>query len=136
MWLMLRSVIGAVNNSAGYFAVKHMPIGDMTMISASSTFFTCIFARIFLKEPIKKLNLINIVFVLGGIMLIARPPFIFGGENDLYTKDPLAVYAVTILTVQTIFFYPNIYIALRAIKGKKYLLYFHSISEYLKCQLF
>ena len=95
-----------------------MPIGDMTMIAASGTFFTCIFARIFLKEPIKKLNLLNIVFVLGGIMLIARPPFIFGGENELYTNDPLAVYAVTILTFQQIFLYPNIFIALSAFKGK------------------
>ena len=105
----------------GYFAVKHMPIGDMTMIAASSTFFACIYARIFLKEPINKLNLLNIGFVLCGVMLIAKPPFIFGGnENDIYSKDDLAIYAISIFTVQNLFFYPNIFIALRALKGKKF----------------
>ena len=64
-WLIVRSVIGLINNTVGYFAVKYMPIGDMTMIAASSTFFACIYARIFLKEPIKLLNLSNIVFVIG-----------------------------------------------------------------------
>ena len=108
-----------MNNTTGYFAVKHMPIGDMTMIAASSTFFACIYARIFLKEPIQKLNLLNIGFVLVGILLIAKPPFIFGGDDeDLYAKDHLAVYAVTILTIQSIFLYPNVFIALRALKGK------------------
>ena len=118
-WLLVRSIIGSINNTVGYFAVKHMPIGDMTMIAASSTFFACIYARIFLKEPIKILNLFNIGFVIVGILLIARPPFIFwGGKNDIYAKDELAIYAVTILTAQSIFLYPNIFIALRALKGK------------------
>ena len=103
----------------GYFAVKHMPIGDMTMIAASSTFFACIYARIFLKEPIKILNLLNIGFVIIGILLIAKPPFIFGGgQNDIYAKDELAIYAVTILTAQSVFLYPNVFIALRALNGK------------------
>ena len=117
-WLIVRSVIGLINNTVGYFAVKHMPIGDMTMIAASSTFFACIYARIFLKEPIKLLNLSNIVFVIVGILLISKPPFIFGGdENDIYSKDNLAKYAVAILTAQSIFLSPNIFIALRALKG-------------------
>ena len=61
--------------------MKHMPLGDVSIISASATFFTCISARIFLKEAIDKLNLINIVFVLGGLILIVQPPFIFSVEN-------------------------------------------------------
>ena len=118
-WLIVRSVIGLINNTVGYFAVKHMPIGDMTMIAASSTFFACIYARIFLKEPIKLLNLSNILFVIVGILLISKPPFIFGGdENDIYSKDNLAKYAVAILTAQSIFLSPNIFIALRALKGR------------------
>ena len=117
-WLIVRSVIGLINNTVGYFAVKHMPIGDMTMIAASSTFFACIYARIFLKEPIKLLNLSNILFVIVGILLISKPPFIFGGdENDIYSKDNLAKYAVAILTAQSIFLSPNIFITLRALKG-------------------
>ena len=95
-----------------------MPIGDQTMVAASATFFACIYARIFLKEPIKILNLVNIGFVISGVLLIAKPPFIFGGsENDIYSEDPLAVYAVSILIAQNFLLYPNIFIALRALKG-------------------
>lgn len=124
-WLLVRSVIGLINNTVGYFAVKHMPIGNMTMIAASSTFFACIYARIFLKEPIKLMNLLNIGFVLIGILLISKPPFIFGGdENDIYSKDSLAKYAVAILTAQSIFLYPNIFIALRSLKGNQIIFVF------------
>ena len=35
-------------------------------------------ARIFLKEPIIVLDLLNISMVLIGIVLIVKPPFIFG----------------------------------------------------------
>ena len=118
IWLFARSIIGTVSNCIGYFSVKHMPIGDMTVISASSTFFVCIYARIFLKEPIKALNFLNIGFVICGIMLIAKPPLIFGGDNnDIYSKDKLAIYAVSMLIAQNIFLDPNVFIALRALKG-------------------
>ena len=107
-----------------------MPLGDQTMIAASATFFACIYARIFLKEPIKLLNLLNIGFVICGIVLIAKPPFIFGGDdNDIYSEDPLAVYAVSILTAQNVLLYPNIFIALRALKGIHYNYLFYNLSN-------
>ena len=59
------------------------------MISATSPMFTVFFARWFLKEPILKTDLINIGLVFGGIVLIVKPPFIFGW-TDLYTSDPHA----------------------------------------------
>jgi hypothetical protein len=42
-----------------------------------------IFARLFLKEPIIVLDLLNIALVLIGIVLIVKPPFIFG-ELEVY----------------------------------------------------
>ena len=51
--------------------------------------FTVFFARWFLKEPILKTDLINIGLVFGGIILIVKPPFIFGW-TDMYTSDPHA----------------------------------------------
>ena len=49
-----------------------MPLGDVNMIGASSTFFTCIYARVFLKEKLTWGHLINIAFVIGGIILIVQ----------------------------------------------------------------
>ena len=68
---------------------QHLPIADVIMISATSPMFTVFFARWFLKEPILKTDLINIGLVFGGIILIVKPPFIFGW-TDMYTSDPHA----------------------------------------------
>ena len=120
MWLLTRSITGVINNTVIYFPVKHMPIGDMTMIAASSTIFVCMYGKLLLKEPIQKLNILNICLVLCGILLITKPTFIFGrDDNDSYSKDDLAVYAVVILTTLSIFMFPVISISLRALKGIK-----------------
>ena len=120
IWLVTRSITGVINNTAIYFSVKHMAIGDMTMIAASSTIFVFIYGKLLLKEPIQKLNILNIVLVLCGILLITKPTFIFGSDDtDAYAKDGLAVYAVGILTTLSIFMFPVISISLRALKGIK-----------------
>ena len=97
-----------------------MPIGDMTMIAASSTVFVCIYGRIFLKEEISKINILNILLVLSGIFLITKPSFIFGNlDEDAYTNDKLSIYAITILAVLSIFLFPAISISLSALRGKR-----------------
>ena len=83
--LLGRGMLGTCGGTIGYFAIKHVPLGDVSIISCSATFFVCISARVFLKEEIDKLNLINIIFVIGGLILIVQPPFIFAtGKN--YTR--------------------------------------------------
>ena len=98
--------------------MKHMPLGDVSIISSSSTFFTCIAARIFLKEAIDKLNLINIVFVLGGLILIVQPPFIFATQNNAYLDDPYALYAAIAMVVEAVFVESISFVLIRSLKGK------------------
>ena len=52
-----------------------------------------------------------------GIVLIVKPPFLFG-ENLLFTKDPEAILAVVLLILGSIFLQANVYVILRMIKGK------------------
>ena len=87
------------------------------MISSTSTFFTCLSARLFLKEAIDKLNLINIVFVLGGLILIVQPPFIFAGESEIYSIGSLALYSVMASTLLAVFVQPNVFVLIRSLKG-------------------
>ena len=49
-----------------------MPLGDVNMIGSSSTFFACVYARIFLKEKLELGHFINIGIVIAGIMLIVQ----------------------------------------------------------------
>ena len=95
-----------------------MPLGDLSLISSTSTFFTCLSARLFLKEAIDKVNLISIGFVVGGLILILQPPFIFTGGSGVYAKDSLALYSALASTFMAIFVYSNVFVLLRSLKGK------------------
>ena len=49
-----------------------MPLGDIAVIGSSATFFTCVYARIFLKEKLELGHFINIAFVVVGLILIVQ----------------------------------------------------------------
>ena len=49
-----------------------MPLGDIAVIASSATFFTCVYARIFLKEKLAVGHFINIAFVVVGLILIVQ----------------------------------------------------------------
>lgn len=63
-----------------YYAFQVMPLADATVISFSSPAFTTLFARVFLKEKYSPWDLFFIVFTITGVVLIARPPFLFGSK--------------------------------------------------------
>ena len=109
--------MGTCGITIGYFAMKHMPLGDVSIISCSATFFVCISARIFLKEAIDKLNLINIFFVIGGLILIVQPPFIFTTENKTYSEDPYALYAAIAMVFSAMFIHSSVFVIIRSLKG-------------------
>ena len=95
---------------------QHLPIADVIMISASSPIFTVIYARWFIKEPILKADLLNFVVVFVGIILIVKPPFIFGW-TELYTSDPQAKWAILGTILSCIFVQSNVFVVLRQLKG-------------------
>ena len=85
------------------------------MITATSPLYTVFFARLFIKEPIFKVDILNVFFVGIGIILIAKPPFIFG-KSILYFQDMEATYALAALIASAILLGPNIFITLRLVK--------------------
>ena len=70
--LVVRSVFGASNLIIHFYGLKHMPMADTNMISAASPIWVVIFARIFLKEPLKVFDVINVFVTLLGILFIIR----------------------------------------------------------------
>ena len=60
-----------------FYGLKNMPMGDVNMISAGSPVWVVIFARIFLKEPLKMFDIINVFVTLLGILFIIRWFYIF-----------------------------------------------------------
>ena len=49
--LIIRAFLGASNLMNQFYALQHLPLADMVMISASAPMYTVFFARIFIKVP-------------------------------------------------------------------------------------
>ena len=85
------------------------------MINASSPLFTVFYARILIGERIYTIDLINVFIVFTGIVLIAKPPFIFG-MSTLYFENLEATHAIIALITASMFLQPNVFITLRLLK--------------------
>ena len=113
-----RAVLGTCGHTISYCAIRHMPLGDLSMISSTSIFFVCLSAWLFLKEPIDKLTIINIMFVLGGLLMIVQPPFIFTNEEQIYSENPKALYSAIAVICSAVLVQSNVIVILRSLKGK------------------
>ncbi|KAG9484816.1 hypothetical protein GDO78_008107 [Eleutherodactylus coqui] len=87
IFLFLRGFLGSTAMILLYYALQSMPLADATVITFSSPAFTCIFACIFLKEKCTVWDIVFILFTITGVILIARPPFLFGADDDGSEKD-------------------------------------------------
>ena len=63
------------------------------------------------------LDIINVILVFIGIILIVKPPFVFGTVDEIYTSDPEAWMAIIALILGSIFLQPTVYVILRVLKG-------------------
>nr|XP_033796189.1 solute carrier family 35 member G1 [Geotrypetes seraphini] len=82
IFLLLRGFLGSSAMILLYYAVQVMPLADATVISFSSPVFTTIFACIFLKEICSTWDLVFMACTITGVVLIARPPFLFGSHLE------------------------------------------------------
>ncbi|KAM4032601.1 solute carrier family 35 member G1 [Anomaloglossus baeobatrachus] len=82
IFLFLRGLLGSSAMIMMYYAVQSMPLADATVIMFSSPAFTSIFACLFLKERCSVWDIVFMVVTLVGVVLVARPPFLFGSNRD------------------------------------------------------
>ena len=57
-----------------------MPLGDVATIGSSATFFTCLYARLFLKEKLVPSQFINIGVVIAGLILIVQVKLLIANQ--------------------------------------------------------
>ena len=77
-WLCARAVIGVLGMALGIYAVKHMPIGDASVLLFMTPIVTGVISRLTLKEPWGWCQALASVISVIGVVFIAQPPFIFG----------------------------------------------------------
>jgi len=77
-----------------------------------------IFARAFLKEPCTLFNVLTINMTLIGVVLITRPPFVFGdsGEREDLAGKTYDIWG-PVAAISSTLFGANVYILLRALKN-------------------
>ncbi|KAJ8887784.1 hypothetical protein PR048_014002 [Dryococelus australis] len=119
--LLLRSFVGTTGLMLSFYAFRHMPLADASVVVFSVPVFVAIFARLFLKEPCGLFNAVSVVLTLIGVVLITRPPLLFGHSipalaspnETTNTSDFWGAVAAFSATI----FGANAYVLLRALKG-------------------
>ncbi|KAM4715045.1 solute carrier family 35 member G1 [Anableps anableps] len=99
IYLVLRGFLGSNAMILLFYAVQQMPLADATVIMFSNPVFTSLLAWIFLKEKCTIWDCVFTVFTLTGVILIARPPFLFGkhlsgieGNYTNHVKGTIAAF--------------------------------------------
>ncbi|TKS89604.1 Solute carrier family 35 member G1 [Collichthys lucidus] len=100
IYLVLRGFIGSNAMILLFYAVQQMPLADATVIMFSNPVFTSLLAWILLKERCTIWDCVFTIFTITGVILIARPPFIFGqhlrgieGDYTNHIKGTIAAFA-------------------------------------------
>jgi drug/metabolite transporter (DMT)-like permease len=86
--LLLRGLFGYAALSCFLWAVVRLSLAETTVIHFTNPVFTALFAAVFLGEVLRGGELILAFAALGGVVIVARPDFLFGHVSGL---DPVAV---------------------------------------------
>lgn len=87
--LLARGVGGFVGVAFQYWSLMYLDLSDTICITFLAPTMTSLFASIFLKERFTRPEMIGGFFAFLGVVLIAQPEFIFGGNADNSTKGQL-----------------------------------------------
>ena len=80
--VFIRVMFSVVVKIVKIWSFQNLPLGDATALIFTSPLFACIFGRIFLKEKLTLPHFIALILGIIGIVLIAKPTFLFPGEVE------------------------------------------------------
>lgn len=82
-FLILRGAFGFVALSLFYFSLVHLPLADASVIQYTNPVWTAVLAALLLGERTGRGQVLVLGACLSGVVLIARPAFLFGGDARL-----------------------------------------------------
>lgn len=88
--LILRGLFGFFALNCYFTSIKQLPLADATVLQYSSPVFTALFAALALGERMRAAELACVAASFGGVLLVARPAFLFGAAGGT-PAGPLAV---------------------------------------------
>eukprot|EP00930_Biecheleria_cincta_P055761 TRINITY_DN42041_c0_g1_i1.p1 TRINITY_DN42041_c0_g1~~TRINITY_DN42041_c0_g1_i1.p1 ORF type:complete len:386 (+),score=58.02 TRINITY_DN42041_c0_g1_i1:46-1203(+) len=79
-WVILRGFVGAATNWIMYFAVTQISLGDANALIFTAPVFTALLSCVLLHEPFAMLEALAVLTSVAGVLLVSRPPFLFGSD--------------------------------------------------------
>jgi len=79
--LVLRGVFGSGGFICFYAAVIHLPLAEATVIHHISPVLTAVVASLWLGERLERRVLLGMALAFAGVILIAQPAALFGGDD-------------------------------------------------------
>lgn len=87
-FLFVRGLLGYAALSCFLWAVVRLPLAETTVIHFTNPVFTALLAAAFLGEILRRGDLFLALVALSGVLVVARPGFLFG---DISGLDPVPV---------------------------------------------
>ncbi len=90
-WLGARALVGAIGALAYVHAVLLLPLGNAITVFSVYPVITVFSAWCILGERVSWHHFVSLVLVIGGVVCIAQPHFLFGGGESMRERVPLCV---------------------------------------------
>jgi drug/metabolite transporter (DMT)-like permease len=90
-FLFTRGFVGSISLAAFYYTLVHLPLADATILQHTSPIWTAFLAVPFLGERVGRREAFIALFSLGGVILMARPSFVFGGLESGLPHLPVLI---------------------------------------------
>lgn len=85
--LVLRGFFGFFGVLGLYYPLMYLSVSDVIVIQFLAPTATALIAYLFLREYFTKLEALSGLISLGGVLLIAKPTFLFGDSANSYIDD-------------------------------------------------
>ncbi|XP_046424639.1 solute carrier family 35 member G1-like isoform X1 [Neodiprion fabricii] len=92
--VQFQGLIGGLTLALLYYSFRKLPLGDATTIIFSSPVIVIALSFIFLKEPCGLLRVVVICALMLGVILVAKPPFLFQMHRTIPYDVMGYVYAI------------------------------------------
>lgn len=135
--LFIRGALGTFNIAATYFSIKYLTLPDHAAISFLIPLVTIVLAHFILKEQYHWKQAVASLVSLAGVLVIARPPFLFGepdfssseGTTNEQAKKAYAMRTAAVLsTLGVVLTAAMVAIILRKIRDRVHAL--HTVANY------
>ena len=111
--LMQRGIYGFIGMACSFHAMTHLPLADAISLFYTNPIWAALLAFLILGERLCIVSVLCIVASLGGVVLVARPSFLF---HSSLTLDPTNV----IICLVGALFAGLTYVVIRRIHGREH----------------